>query len=102
MLASLASVHPAGEGQAEMVLATRPGNFTVTRTDEALTPCGGLGLAAWRGFLKHLGIIEPELRSRQWLKVVGQASSLPVVAEQRRKLFFPGVHRTRQAGSLPR
>src|SRR5487761_2051799 len=45
-----------GEGQDEIVLDTRPGKFTVTRTDEALTPYGGL--AAWSGFLKHLGIIE--------------------------------------------
>jgi hypothetical protein len=33
-----------------------PGKFTVTRTDEALTPYGGL--AAWSGFLNPLGIIE--------------------------------------------
>jgi hypothetical protein len=33
-----------------------PGKVTVTRTDEALMAYGGL--AAWSGFLKHLGIIE--------------------------------------------
>jgi hypothetical protein len=54
--ASLVSVHLAGEGKDEIVLDTLPGKLTVTRTDEALTPYGGL--AAWSGFLKHLGIIE--------------------------------------------
>jgi hypothetical protein len=54
--ASLVSPHLAGEGKDEIVLDTLPGKFTVTRTDEALTPYGGL--AAWNGFLKHLGIIE--------------------------------------------
>ncbi|MCU0785174.1 MAG: hypothetical protein MUF81_14225 [Verrucomicrobia bacterium] len=54
--ASLVSVHLAGEGKDEISLDTLPGKFTVTRTDEALTPYGGL--AAWSGFLKHLGIIE--------------------------------------------
>ena len=54
--ASLVSVHLAGEGKDEIVLDTLPGKFTITRTDEALTPYGGL--AAWSGFLKHLGIIE--------------------------------------------
>jgi hypothetical protein len=54
--ASLVSVHLAGEGEDEISLDTLPGKFTVTRTDEALTPYGGL--AAWSGFLKHLGIIE--------------------------------------------
>ena len=55
-LTSLVSVHLAGEGKDEISLDTMPGKFTVTRTDEALTPYGGL--AAWSGFLKHLGIIE--------------------------------------------
>ena len=55
-LASLVSVHLAGEGKDEICLDTLPGKFTITRTDEALTPYGGL--AAWSGFLKHLGIIE--------------------------------------------
>src|ERR1035437_2916040 len=54
--ATLVSVHLAGEGKDEIVLDTLPGKFTGTRTDEALTPSGGL--AAWSGFLKHLGIIE--------------------------------------------
>lgn len=54
--ASLVSLHLAGEGQDDISLDTLPGKITVTRTDEALTPYGGL--AAWSGFLKHLGIIE--------------------------------------------
>jgi len=54
--ASLVSVHLAGEGKDEISLDTLPGKLRVTRTDEALTPYGGL--AAWSGFLKHLGIIE--------------------------------------------
>ena len=54
--ASLVSDHLAGEGEDEIVLDTLPGKFTVTRPDEALTPYGGL--AAWSGFLKHLGVIE--------------------------------------------
>ena len=54
--ASLVSIHLAGEGKDEISLETLPGKFTITRTDEALTPYGGL--AAWSGFLKHLGIIE--------------------------------------------
>ena len=53
---SLVCVHLEGEGKDEIVLDTLPGKITVTRTDEALTPYGGL--AAWSGFLKHLGIIE--------------------------------------------
>src|ERR1035437_1481947 len=53
--ATLVSVHLAGEGKDEIVLDMLPGKFTVTRTDEALTPYGGL--AAWSGFLQHLGII---------------------------------------------
>ena len=40
--ASLVSVHLAGEGKDEISLDTLPGKFTVTRTDEALTPYGGL------------------------------------------------------------
>lgn len=54
--ASLISVHLAGESKDEICLDTLPGKFTLTRTDSALTPYGGL--AAWSGFLKHLGIIE--------------------------------------------
>ena len=53
---SLVSDHLAGEGRDEISLATLAGKFTITRTDEALTPYGGL--AAWSGFLKHLGILE--------------------------------------------
>jgi hypothetical protein len=53
---SLVSAHLAGEGKDAITLDTLPGKFTITRTGEALTPCGGL--AAWSGFLKHLGIIE--------------------------------------------
>ena len=55
-LASLVSIHLKGEGKDEISLETLPGEFTITRMDEALTPYGGL--AAWSGFLKHLGIIE--------------------------------------------
>ena len=55
-IASLVSVHLEGEGKDEVCLDTLSGKFTITRTAEALTPSGGL--AAWRGFLKHLGILE--------------------------------------------
>jgi hypothetical protein len=54
--ASLVALHLAGEGQDAITLDTLPGKFTITRTDAALTPYGGL--AAWSGFLKHLGIME--------------------------------------------
>lgn len=54
--ASLVSLHLVGEGKDEITLDTFPGKLTITRTDAALTPYGGL--AAWSGFLKHLGIIE--------------------------------------------
>jgi hypothetical protein len=40
--ASLVSVHLAGEDKDEISLDTLPGKFTGTRTDEALTPYGGL------------------------------------------------------------
>lgn len=53
---SLVSLHLAGEGRDEIVLDALPGKFTITRTDSALTPYGGL--VAWSGFLKHLGIFE--------------------------------------------
>jgi hypothetical protein len=53
---SLVSLHLAGERRDEISLDALPGKFTITRTDAALTPYGGL--AAWSGFLKHLGIIE--------------------------------------------
>jgi len=49
--ALLVSIHLAGEGKDEIVLDTQPGNFTITRTEEALTPSAGL--AAWRDFLKR-------------------------------------------------
>src|SRR5260370_17319386 len=54
--ASLVCVQLAGEERDEISLDGLPGKFTLTRTDAALTPYGGL--AAWSGFLKHLGIIE--------------------------------------------
>jgi hypothetical protein len=50
------TVHLEGEGKDEIALDTLLGKITITRTEEALTPYGGL--AAWSGFLKHLGIIE--------------------------------------------
>jgi hypothetical protein len=74
-LASLVSVHLAGEGKDEISLDTLPGKFTITRTDEALTPYGGL--AAWSGFLNHLGIIDPA-KARHSLR--------PVVCSGRRAL----------------
>jgi hypothetical protein len=55
-LAELVTVHLAGEVADDLVLDTLRGKITVTRTDAALTPYGGL--AAWSGFLKHLGIME--------------------------------------------
>ena len=54
--ASLVSLHLTGEGQDDLALDTLPGKITITRTDAALTPYGGL--AAWSGFLKHLGLVE--------------------------------------------
>lgn len=54
--ASLVSLHLMGEGQDDIALDTLPGKITITRTDAALTPYGGL--AAWSGFLKHLGLVE--------------------------------------------
>lgn len=53
---ALVSLHLAGEERDGISLDTLPGKFTITRTDAALTPYGGL--AAWSGFLKHLGIID--------------------------------------------
>ena len=53
---SLVSLHLTGEGKDDIALDTLPGKITITRTDAALTPYGGL--AAWSGFLKHLGLIE--------------------------------------------
>ena len=54
-IASLVSVHFAGEGKDEISLDTLSGKLTVTRTEAGLTPYGDL--AAWSGFLKHPGII---------------------------------------------
>jgi|GEM_PF-5303533 hypothetical protein len=54
IFASLVSVRLAGEGKDESSLDNLPGKFTVKRTKEVLTPCGGL--AAWSGFLEHPGI----------------------------------------------
>ena len=45
-----------GEGQDDIALDPLPGKITRTRTDSALTPYSGL--AAWSGFLKHLGLAE--------------------------------------------
>lgn len=45
-----------GEGRDEISLDTSPGKSTVTRAEDALTHHGGL--AAWSGFLKHLGITQ--------------------------------------------
>ena len=54
-----------GEGKDEMSLETLPGRFTITCTEEALTPYGGL--AAWSGgFLKHLGIVERSPSIVRW------------------------------------
>ena len=53
---SLVSVHLKGEAKDDISLDTLPGKITITRTDSALTPYGGL--AAWSGFLKHLGLVE--------------------------------------------
>ena len=50
------SVHPVSEALADIQLTTLGGKATVSRTDEALTPYGGL--VAWSAFLKHLGIID--------------------------------------------
>jgi hypothetical protein len=54
--ASLIGLHLSGEGWDDINLDALPGKITITRTDAALTPYGGL--AAWSSFLKHLGIIE--------------------------------------------
>ena len=53
---SLVSLHLAGEAEAELSLPSLGGQITLTRTDAALTPYGGL--AAWSSFLKHLGLME--------------------------------------------
>jgi hypothetical protein len=56
--ASLISVHLAGEGKDEIALDTLPGKFTITRTDEALTPYGGLAAcgAAFSNTLASLSV----------------------------------------------
>jgi IS4 transposase len=54
--ASLVSLHLAGEADSELRLPTLGGQVTITRTDAALTPYGGL--VAWSAFLRHLGIVE--------------------------------------------
>lgn len=54
--ASLVSLHLMGEDKEDIALDTLPGKITLTRTDAALTPYGGI--AAWSGFLKHLGLVE--------------------------------------------
>ena len=53
---SLVCLHLMGEAKDAISLDTLPGKITITRTDAALTPYGGL--AAWSGFLKHLGLVE--------------------------------------------
>jgi hypothetical protein len=52
----LVSLHLAGEADSELRLPTLGGQVTITRTDAALTPYGGL--VAWSAFLRHLGIVE--------------------------------------------
>ena len=49
-------VHLAGEGATEIKLPTLGGQVSIERTDEALTPYGGL--VAWSAFIKHLGTLE--------------------------------------------
>ena len=49
-------VHPAGEDGPGFKLSTLGGLVTIERTDEALTPYGGL--AAWSAFVQRLGTIE--------------------------------------------
>ena len=49
-------VHPTGEDAAGLKLPTLGGQVTVERTDEALTPYGGL--AAWSAFVQHLGTLD--------------------------------------------
>jgi hypothetical protein len=50
------TVHPMGEGDGSIKLSTLGGQVTVERTDEALTPYGGL--AAWSTFVRHLGTLD--------------------------------------------
>jgi len=53
---ALELVHPMGEGTATIKLPTFGGQVSVERTDEALTPYGGL--AAWSAFNQHLGTLD--------------------------------------------
>ncbi len=52
----LETVHPAGEEDCGCQLDTLGGVMRVERTDEALTPYGGL--AAWSAFVKRIGTFE--------------------------------------------
>ena len=61
-IATLVSVHLVGEGKDEICLDTLPGKITVTRTDEALTPYGGL--AAWSGFAPGVVAAALDLKRR--------------------------------------
>jgi hypothetical protein len=56
MTGPLEKVHPAGEDDGGCKLDTLGGVVTVERTDEALTPYGGL--AAWSAFLGRMGTLE--------------------------------------------
>jgi hypothetical protein len=84
--ASLVSLHLAGEGKDEIFLDTLRGKFTITRTDAALTPYGGL--AAWSGFLKHLGLSErlaahcPVVRTSPNAAPVRGEDALPRLAKE--------------------
>ena len=49
-------IHLAGEDGPGFKLCTLGGMVTIERTDEALTPYGGL--AAWSAFVQRLGTIE--------------------------------------------
>jgi hypothetical protein len=53
---SLESIHPTGEDGGDCSLDTLGGLVTVERTDEALTPYGGL--AAWSAFVGRMGTFE--------------------------------------------
>ncbi|MCX6929939.1 MAG: transposase [Verrucomicrobia bacterium] len=53
---SLESIHPTGEDGGGCSLDTLGGLVTVERTDEALTPYGGL--AAWSAFVGRMGTFE--------------------------------------------
>jgi hypothetical protein len=49
-------VHPAGEGDSGCKLDTLGGVVSVERTDQALTPYGGL--AAWSAFVGRMGTFD--------------------------------------------